>query len=118
MAHQAPWLNLLDRLVQHLHAHQAEKSTDADRKRRNKRYINILEDVCTIVRDAERKASPDLPAIIEKAHQILNTSLQYAYSQDAGFSSLPSFAHSDDEPFVEDALENAGAYLSVQSHER
>lgn len=118
MAHQAPWLNLLDRLVQHLHAHQAEKSTDADRKRRNKRYINILEDVCTIVRDAERKASPDLPAITEKAHQILNASLQYAYSQDAGFSSLPSFAHSDDEPFVEDALENAGAYLSVQSHER
>ena len=111
MAHQVPWLVLLDRLAQHLDAHRAEKAPDADRKARNKMYVKILEDVCTVVRDAERKASPDLPRVVEKAHGILDKSLQYAYSQEDAVSSLVSFAHSDDEPFVEDALENAGALL-------
>ncbi|KAI0749754.1 WD40-repeat-containing domain protein [Daedaleopsis nitida] len=100
---------LLDRLDHYLKAYQAEKSTDADRKTRDKKYVKILEDVCTVVRDAERRGSPDLTEIIEKAHTVLNASLQYAYSQGGGFSSLVSFAHSEDEPFVEDALENAGS---------
>ena len=108
MAHQAPWLVLLDRLAQHLDAHRAEKAPDADRKARNNKYVKILEDVCTVVRDAEMKASPDLAGIVEKAHTILDRELQWAYSQ-GGFSFVPTFAHSDDAPLVEDALENAGA---------
>ncbi len=110
MAHQAPWLVLLDRLAQHLDAHRAEQTPEADRKARNKKYVKILEDVCAVVRDAERKASPDLADIIENAHTILDRGLQWAYGQSGGFSFLPTFAHSDDEPLVEDALENAGAY--------
>ncbi|TFK79671.1 hypothetical protein K466DRAFT_592276 [Polyporus arcularius HHB13444] len=109
MAHQAPWLVLLDRLAQHLDAHRAEQTPEADRKARNKKYVKILEDVCAVVRDAERKASPDLADIIENAHTILDRELQWAYSQSGCFSFLSTFAHSDDEPLVEDALENAGS---------
>ena len=110
MAPQGPWSILLDRLAQHLSSHHAEKPSDTDKKARNKQYVKILEDVCTVVRDAEMKKSPELPDIVEKAHGILNGALQYAYSEDGGFSSLVTFGHSENEPFVEDALENAGKH--------
>ncbi len=110
-AHQAPWLLLLDRLAAHLEVHKSEKSSEKDRKARSKKFVKILEDVCTIVRDAERKASPECTEVVEKAHGMLNDALRYAYSQAGGFSSIATFAHSEDEPFVEDALEHAGAYI-------
>ena len=43
----------------HLEAHPAVKSTDADWKVRHKQYGKILEDVYTVVCDAERNAFPD-----------------------------------------------------------
>ncbi|KAM5539294.1 hypothetical protein V8D89_007167 [Ganoderma adspersum] len=108
-AHQAPSLVLLDRLAAHLDAHKSEKSSEKDRKARGKKFVKILEDVCTVVRDAERKASPEFAEVVEKAHGMLNDALRYAYSQAGGFSYIATFAHSEDEPFVEDALEHAGS---------
>ncbi|RPD59645.1 hypothetical protein L227DRAFT_576066 [Lentinus tigrinus ALCF2SS1-6] len=109
MAHQAPWLILLDRLALLLDAHRAENPSETDRKARNKKYVKILQDVCTVVRDAEMNASPDLADIVDKAHTILDRELKWAYSQAGGFSFVPTFAHSDDAALVEDALENAGS---------
>ena len=108
---RSPWSSLLDRLDQHLQSFKSAKSTDADRKARSKKLVKVLEDVCAVVRDAERNRSPDLPEIVEKAQTVLDGALRYAYSPDAGFSTLPTFAHSEDEPLVEDALEYAGAYV-------
>ena len=112
-AHQAPSLLLLDRLATHLDAHKSEKFSEKDRKARGKKFVKILEDVCTVVRDAERKASPQFAEVVEKAHGMLNDALRYAYSQAGGFSYIATFAHSEDEPFVEDALEHAGAYIQL-----
>ena len=110
-AHQAPWLLLLERLAAHLKAHASDTSGEKDRKAKSTEFVKILEDVCAVVRDAERKAAPEFAEVVEKAHGILNDALRYAYSQAGGFSSVATFAHSEDEPFVEDALEHAGAYL-------
>ena len=112
LAQQGPWAALLDRLAVHLDALKSDRSAELDRKARNKKFVRILEDVCTVVRDAERKAAPEFAEVVEKAHGMLNDALRYAYSQDSGFSSITSFAHSEDEPLVEDALEHAGAYIS------
>ncbi|EJF64781.1 hypothetical protein DICSQDRAFT_100114 [Dichomitus squalens LYAD-421 SS1] len=108
-AQQGPWLVLLDRLAVHLEAHKSDTSGGEDRKARNKKLVRILEDVCTVVRDAERKVAPEFAEVVENAHGVLNDALRYAYSQDGGFSNTISFAHSEDEPLVEDALEHAGS---------
>ena len=71
--------------------------------------MKILEDVCTVVWDAQMKASPDLANIVEKAHTILDRDVQWAYSHGGGFSFVPTFAHSDDALLVDVAWENAGA---------
>ena len=108
MSLHGPWLSLLDRLDHHLDTYKSAKSSESDRKARSKQLAKVLEDVCTVVRDAERKLCPELLEVVEKAQTILDGALRYAYSQEAGFSSLPTFAHSEDEPLVEDALEYAG----------
>ena len=112
LAQEGPWAALLDRLAVHLDALKSDKSAELDRKARNKKFVRILEDVCTVVRDAERKAAPEFAEVVEKAHGMLNDALRYVYSQDSGFSNIVSFAHSEDEPLVEDALEHAGAFIS------
>ena len=108
MSPDEPWLSLLDRLDHHLDTYKSAKSTETDRKAKSKQFVKVLEDVCTVVRDAERKRSTDLPRIVEKAQAVLDGALRYAHSPEAGFPSLPTFAHSEDEPLVEDALEFAG----------
>ncbi|KAH9945027.1 uncharacterized protein BXZ73DRAFT_38972 [Epithele typhae] len=110
MAAPDSWLKILDRLDLHLRAYEDEGISDeADPKPRCKRFTRALEDVCTVVRDAERKGCSDLPQLVEKAQQVLSDALRYAYSEESGFSSLSSFAHSEDEPLVEDALDYAGS---------
>ena len=108
MSPDEPWLSLLDRLEHHLGTYKATKSSGSDHKARSKQFVKVLEDVCTVVRDAERKRSTGLPRIVEKAQAVLDGALRYAHSPEAGFPSLPTFAHSEDEPLVEDALEFAG----------
>ena len=103
-----PWLSLLDRLDAHLSGvRSAAKGADAavDRKARTKELGKALEDVCAVVRDAERRRAPGLDAIVERASEVLDGALRGAPS------ALPTFAHSEDEPLVEDALEYAGTLV-------
>ncbi|KAH9935224.1 uncharacterized protein BXZ73DRAFT_76917 [Epithele typhae] len=111
MATPDPWLKSLDSLELRLDACRDEDMSDeGDTEPHRTQFTKTLEDVCAVVRDAERKGSPDLPRIVEKAEQILMDAIWYARSAE---SELPtsSFAHSEDEPLLEDSMEYPGSDL-------
>lgn len=55
-------------------------------------------------------ASPELPAIVEKAHALLNSALDWAIGDDH-YEYIPCFSASKDAPEVEDSLEMCGKYV-------
>ncbi|KAI0719156.1 hypothetical protein C8T65DRAFT_62052 [Cerioporus squamosus] len=109
MALPGPWLNHLDGIEQQFDV-MVEINALEENDRENKKFLKMLRDICDVVRDAEKKAAPGLPTIIERAHTVLEKLLKYAYSEDGLFKEyIRCFAYSDDNPVVEDTLKMAGS---------
>ncbi|KAI0787445.1 hypothetical protein C8Q74DRAFT_1315373 [Fomes fomentarius] len=106
-AHRGPWFNHLDGLEQQFDI-LMEINGLGDNDRGDKKFVKILRDLCDVVRDAEKRRMPELAQIIERAHQVIEKLLRYAYS-DGLFSQVHCFAYSDYSPLVGDSLKMAGA---------
>ncbi len=50
--------------------------------RKNMKFLKMLRDICDVVRGAEKKATPGLPIIVERAPAVLDKLLKYALSED------------------------------------
>ena len=113
---KGPWLNHLDGLSQQFDV-LIEIDGLGDNDRRDKKFLKILRDICTVVHDAEKRAAPGLPEIVEEAYTVLAKLLKYAYT-DGLFSFIQCFAYSDDNPLVRDSLKMAGTETSQTSRAR
>lgn len=85
-----------------------EASRDNDEK-----FVAILKDACTLIREAESSEAADFPEILEAAQDILNQAVSFAYSDVELFEFLPSWAHDNDreEPLIEDLGETELPFL-------
>ncbi|KAI0671424.1 WD40-repeat-containing domain protein [Trametes maxima] len=109
MASQLPSPARLDCLAARLEAFKSNPFQEPDRKTKSAQFQRILEGVCAVVRDAENAGTPGLQETVEEAHRLLETCLLYAYSDRGGLTALNTFAHSEDEPWIDDIMENAGS---------
>ncbi|PIL35384.1 hypothetical protein GSI_02110 [Ganoderma sinense ZZ0214-1] len=78
-----------------------------DNSREHDRFVELLKDVATVVREADATGAPDLSDIVEKAGGIYDSAINWAYG-DGDFDFLPSYAHAPDAPPVEDPLHRFG----------
>ncbi|KAL1940225.1 hypothetical protein VTO73DRAFT_9177 [Trametes versicolor] len=62
-----------------------------------------LKHIISVVREAYNAHAPDLPEIIEKAAEMFDEAVYWAYSHDGGFDFLPSFADSSESPLLKDS---------------
>ncbi|GBE88277.1 predicted protein [Sparassis crispa] len=69
-------------------------------------FVQLLREVCAVVRKAEASNALDIDAVVEKAYNILNSAVSTAYGEADLFDFLPSFAHDDEAaPLVKDTFE-------------
>ncbi|KAL7278988.1 hypothetical protein ACG7TL_006820 [Trametes sanguinea] len=109
MDEQVVWLAQLDCLAARFETFKSSALEEPDRKARRARFRTVLEAVCKVVRDAECSNTPYLPGVVEKAHRLLEGCLQWAHN-DLGDTVPPTtFAHSEEEPWIDDVMENAGS---------
>ncbi len=76
-------------------------------------FLKLLRRVVSVVREADNAHAPDLPEVVEKAAEMLDDAVYWAYSQDGGFDFLPSFADSSESPLLKDShvITLPGAYF-------
>ncbi|OSC98276.1 WD40 repeat-like protein [Trametes coccinea BRFM310] len=106
MSFQGPWLNHLDGLAHQLEEHQADQAEDPEH-RADEPFYKILKDICDVVRDAEKDASPDLPEVIEKAQVLLSNALDWAY-EEGHYSFVSCFSDSKEYPLIKDSKPSCG----------
>jgi hypothetical protein len=84
-------------------------AVDVEKDGADKVLLAILRDACMLVHDAEASHAPKetLDALTTQVSKFLDDAVDLAYSADYLFDFLPSFAHSDEHPEIEDKLENA-----------
>ncbi|KAI0663899.1 WD40-repeat-containing domain protein [Cubamyces menziesii] len=111
MAEQVPRPAQLDCLAARFEAFKSSAVEEPDRKARNAKFRTILEATCTVVRDAEQSKEPQLAELVEEAHVLLEACLKYAYNDRDDSRPLSTFAHSEDEPWIDDIMETAGSDL-------
>ncbi|KAI8980059.1 quinon protein alcohol dehydrogenase-like superfamily [Trametes punicea] len=109
MATQLPWLARLDCLATRFQSLKSSAFQEPDRKAKKANLQKTLMAICGLVRDAEKCETPQLWDIVEKAHGLLAACLRYAYSELGDSKPLSTFAHSEDEPWIDDVMENAGS---------
>ncbi|KAI0671382.1 WD40-repeat-containing domain protein [Trametes maxima] len=87
-----------------------KKISEFDDSEDSQALVQTLQRVAAVVRDAEKNNASDLAQIIDKAGGVLDSGTSWAYSAgDLHF--LPSYAHSDEDPLIEDpsrGLSSAG----------
>lgn len=66
-------------------------------------FLKGLKHIISVVREAYNAHAPDLPEIVEKAAEMFDEAVYWAYSHDGGFDFLPSFAHSSESPLLKDS---------------
>ena len=70
-----------------------------------KELVRILTSVCEDVRDAESKHAPNIESIVQNAQQAIDFGVDIACGSHAQlFGFLPSFAHNDEAPLIDDSL--------------
>ena len=112
MAEQVARPAQLDCLAARFEAFKSSAVEEPDRKARNAKFRTILEATCTVVRDAEQSKEPQLAELVEEAHVLLEACLKYAYNDRDDPRPLSTFAHSEDEPWIDDIMETAGAHTA------
>ncbi|KAI0635595.1 hypothetical protein C8Q77DRAFT_1155383 [Trametes polyzona] len=78
-----------------------EVDVDADERREDSTFVNLLVQTATVVRDAEKAGAPVLEQIISKAADLFDNAVSWAYT-DGDYDFLPSYAHSDSDPLHDD----------------
>ena len=86
---KGPWLNHLDGLSQQFDV-LIEIDGLGDNDRRDKKFLKILRDICTVVHDAEKRAAPGLPEIVEEAYTVLASCSSMHTPMDSSASSNAS----------------------------
>ncbi|KAI0635599.1 hypothetical protein C8Q77DRAFT_1155387 [Trametes polyzona] len=66
-------------------------------------FVDLLKSGTTVVRDAEIAGAPELPHVVDKAGDLFDEAIKWAYT-DGDFNFLPSYAHALDNAPVEDTL--------------
>ncbi|OBZ72477.1 hypothetical protein A0H81_07646 [Grifola frondosa] len=111
MSTSTKWLDQVESVHQLLEDFQDYLADDEealeDRSLTDK-FVQILHDACEIVRDAEQNDASDLKAIVEKVFLFLNEATLYAYGDGDLFEFMPSYAHSDACPLIEDSMKMLG----------
>ena len=92
----------LNDLEQQIAQHEA-----LEEERESDPFVALLKDVTVVARDADANAAPDLPDVVNKAGSILDSAIDWAYG-DGDFDFLPSYAHTDELPPVQDTLRTIG----------
>ncbi|OBZ70130.1 hypothetical protein A0H81_09812 [Grifola frondosa] len=95
------WLDQLRSVRRQFRAFKNRKEDDDEYSEEN--FIRILQRACDVVRGADASDTPDLKAIVEYAHELINEAIIYAYNEGDLFF-MPSYAHSEASPVVEDSL--------------
>ncbi|KAL1940228.1 hypothetical protein VTO73DRAFT_9180 [Trametes versicolor] len=66
-------------------------------------FIKLLKRIISVVREADNVHAPDLPEVVEKAAEMFEEAVYWAYSLEGGFDYLPSFADSSESPLLKDS---------------
>ena len=106
---QGPWMNHLNGLSQHFDE-MVEIDGFGEHDRGNKKFTRILHDACHVVWEAEKMSSPDLPAIVEKAHALIDKAFKYGLA-DLAMAHPHCYAYSKDVPVVQDSLQMPGRFI-------
>ena len=106
----------LDALAEDLDEEDEEEDEEEDNEEEGRLEAEqtLLEDslfqVCEVVRNAASEDVQDLSRVVDKAQEIINVGLGFAYgseTRDALFEYLPSFAHGSSDALVEDPMNTA-----------
>ena len=100
----------LDALQTKLETFYSREREDDDDK-----FYKLLSEVAIVVRVADAHNDPSLPNIVNKAGDILDDAVDWAYG-DGDFDFLKSYAHSDDAPLIGDDLHKIGVLHLLSSH--
>ncbi|KAI0719179.1 hypothetical protein C8T65DRAFT_637110 [Cerioporus squamosus] len=84
-----------------------------NRKGKKDALANLLKDVAAVVREAEASSAPELADIVDKAGEISDRAIHWAYG-DGKIDFLPSFAHAPGVGPVEDPMQGLG-FANVSS---
>ncbi|KAG8708518.1 hypothetical protein FRC08_018856 [Ceratobasidium sp. 394] len=78
---------------------------DRAHKSRENKFLKIFTDTCALVREQTSNQSPHLPELVEKAQEILDDGVWYAYEASDMFDFMPSWAHNDavGQPLIKDS---------------
>lgn len=87
-----------------------QKPKNEETKARNEVFLKILRDACALVREAEAWKSPDLPALVDAIHNVVDRSILLADGLHQMFDYMPSWAHDveNESPLLEDPDEKDG----------
>ncbi|CDO74500.1 hypothetical protein BN946_scf184979.g55 [Trametes cinnabarina] len=109
MATQVSSIAQLDCLEARFEALKATVCDEPDRKVRRAKICKTLQTICKVVREEEESNAHQMPGVVEGAHRLLEACLQYAHNNLGEANPPTTFAHSEDEPWIDDVMENAGS---------
>ena len=95
------WLVQIENLQEEI---ESLGPSDDDHDGAGKELVRVLTRVCEVVRDAESKDAPNIDAIVQNAQNAIDSGVDKAYGASELFDFLPSFAHTDEAPLIEDSL--------------
>jgi hypothetical protein len=62
----------------------------------------VLKDACALIREAESEGVTNLDIAINQVDKLIDKALNFAYGDSEMFDFVPSFAHSNECPLLED----------------
>ena len=81
------------------------KDNDEDEERDGeKALMAVLKDACALIRKAESEGVANLDIAIDQVDKLINKALDFAYGDSEMFDFVPSFAHSNECPVLDDEI--------------
>ena len=86
-----------------------------------KAFMAVLKDACALIRDAESEGVANLDIAIEQVDKLIDKALNFAYGDSEMFDFVPSFAHSNECPVLEDEIDictwkKPSSFLLISGH--
>jgi hypothetical protein len=75
---------------------------DVDEYELKESFITVLKDACALIRDAESQGVTNLGIAIEQVDKLIDKALDFTHGDDSLYDYVPSFAHSNECPVLED----------------
>lgn len=79
--------------------------------------VTILQDACSLIRDADGDAS-DFKTIVDRVDQLINSAVDYAYNDGDLCDFMPSFAHSEAYPELDGKIIQGDGALELCGFKR